>query len=106
LKLPLTRASFTEHLDHARQRGVCSGSHIQRFDSHPYLIDPNHLNSSRSQAPHSVIAVNGQLTFTSTGPRRTSIAIVSLLGALDASFTGTNPLTSRALAADASAASP
>jgi len=60
----MMRPCFTKHLDHARQRSFCSGAHVQRLAGHPYCVDPDRFISSRSPAPHSVIAARGQLTFT------------------------------------------
>jgi len=66
---------FAEYANHARERRFRSGAHVDRLDCQPHRVDANHRSNSRNQAEHSGAAANGQSTFATIAPRRSSIVI-------------------------------
>ena len=55
---------LAEDVDHARQCGFRSGTHVQWINRQPYGVDADHRSSSRIQADRSMAAPIGQLRAT------------------------------------------
>ena len=94
------RARLTKHLDHACERRVYSGSHVQRFHGNPGGIDADHFMSARNNSAHSRACDAGHRKLTRFAPLRNSIWITLSVG-LEGSDTGTNcsPLSAAVLGA-------
>ena len=78
----VVRAGGAEDVDHARQRRLGAGAHVQRLDRQPHRVDADHCSNSRIQAAQSLAAAIGQVTFTAVAPRRSSMRMSPPAGAL------------------------
>ena len=68
-------ACLPKHTHNARQRGINTGAHIERFHREPGCVDPDHLRTSRSHSAHSCSAELGHRMLTVKAPRRILIWI-------------------------------
>ena len=66
----MMRARLAEHLDHASERGVYSGSHVQRLNGNPGGIDADHFMSARRSSAHSRACDAGHCKLTRLRPLR------------------------------------
>src|ERR1700683_161950 len=93
----MMRTRLTEHLDHARDRRVYSGSHVQRLNGNPCDIDTDHFMSARSISAHSRACDAGHRRLNRFAPSRSSIWIWLSIG-LEERDTGTKSPASVAAA--------
>src|SRR6185437_10747723 len=90
-EVSVVRTRLTEYANYPRQCRFRSGAHVHRLDCQPHRVDADHRSSSRSQPAHSAAAANGQSTFTTVAPRRSSIVISCAVVSADlSSWTGMN----------------
>lgn len=63
------RPGGAEDNDHARERRLGAGAHVQGLDGEPHRVRAKHRNSSRVQAAKSAVAADGQVIFIVSAPR-------------------------------------
>ena len=79
---------FAKNIHHTGQRLIDAGAHVERLNSEPSRIDPDHLSSSRNSSAHSCATDAGHSMLT-VPPRRCILIRMAPPVEFDRSDTGT-----------------